>query len=1398
MAAITLCLLLVMLPLMRLQAQTEESEFSWIGVEAGLDHGVSVNENAEESGAEEANPGNSTPESLEDEGPISGESATERSGVETQSGSGTVASGEHPRLIIHWLGTGAPAGQVVTHVDQNPLTDDNWSYLMGIDFTPRSTNVYPPGEIEIRIPIHHVQLRDGSNLPADAHGFVHQIPTTVAGDTANNGFLFHGVIDGYIVLRNHRDFQGNERFAADLSFWYRPNLVEDGSDWDVVGDVRLGSENPREPSNTATMNHTSRVVPVDPVKNVRALHSSWHSAWGNEPADSQNYFFVEYTLRTGHTVATTQPFQVVMTERPGYYNGVRDGEMGVIIAWTTQYTQTDQPAHLSPAGAWRPEGTGIGSTEAFNASVQAAWDRPPSNLSLGNQNRWVRIIVKYPRTGEPNQRVTNTMDVVYTGIDGGEIRQTVSASTVFNEVGFVYEGDYFGIAKHMPGTSGLVYAVHHLEMGRNILINGTGGSTGTPRLAVTSRGLGLAGAQLVPGGEGEPDTWVVPGGDIANLRPFVTQVIDDYMYLEVGGAFHELHPEDYRFIAVRITALEERVPVLDQEGRVVGMEVVPNQARSPVRIYARETENHPWIHITTSVPVGTTQAYALVNFANLGFTQDFSNVKAVHSNGIGEVRMTVGLSIELRPTPRVLDMLGGTTGTVRWHNFANLQIFEEGQERIPGTQVNQVGPESYTGNFGPVIRDRDLNPDGPYGALLQRATHDSTLGRPPLGVTATKGRTSIISDGANGREIFSYVLTGGQNVGTTTDLALIDELVEGLGLEIREGVFFDLLPRGTVLDVTSIQVRDAGSPTLWTPDPSDIILHHNWRGSGQTLLEVRVQARSALNAGRITTGGASFSGSGFQLLLQVFYPWENIGHFGQSVRNIAAFQSRSGPLHSAALTSTGQNRPDDGNWGTFTSAERALMAHLARDASGVTLPPHERNTLYMMNTGTVYYLPVRNIGLTKLVRGGHETTYGVHTVVDPGEVYVYRLRFQNAAENFVTDLILFDVLEASHGGQPHWRGTLESVHVTPPINSDAAPVIWYSTESGLDPVNNLAHATLAEPRWTTIKPTDARTITAIAVDLTTNQVGGSFVIGEFQSVLVQIYMRAGAFHPTLAHNSAAYWATKTAMHGEASPERGVLETKTVTVALREPENLQFAIHKADQAFYERKNNGEIRWADVNEYFLLTGGQFSLFHWSNISSSPDPPNEWVGTGNVGPPDGPWLLVGDGASTGDVNAPIVFHLSVRYRYFQLVETRSPIGFELPLVQWRLVLEHGSRRGDPINAHLTHWEEIGDDWWVSIVPIGEDGGRTPAFVRQPVLEDPEEGAGEWYIGNHLKAESQLPYTGGRGKLILLVVALVAMMVAGVALFIQWDRNRRSRIRFECEKSVRAMLLEIQEESQ
>ena len=129
------------------------------------------------------------------------------------------------------------------------------------------------------------------------------------------------------------------------------------------------------------------------------------------------------------------------------------------------------------------------------------------------------------------------------------------------------------------------------------------------------------------------------------------------------------------------------------------------------------------------------------------------------------------------------------------------------------------------------------------------------------------------------------------------------------------------------------------------------------------------------------------------------------------------------------------------------------------------------------------------------------------------------------------------------------------------------------------------------------------------------------------------------------------------------------------------------------------------------------------------------------------------------------------------YRLVETAAPLGFYTPSGYWII----------HINIHGLVYDIT------TVQGTSPNAIYTPDFLR--LLMYPENYT-SWRLPNREIPPTLLPYTGGSGMLILLVIALGAMLLGGAAMLIQWNRKRRSYIRSKCEGSVREMILEIQEE--
>ena len=178
--------------------------------------------------------------------------------------------------------------------------------------------------------------------------------------------------------------------------------------------------------------------------------------------------------------------------------------------------------------------------------------------------------------------------------------------------------------------------------------------------------------------------------------------------------------------------------------------------------------------------------------------------------------------------------------------------------------------------------------------------------------------------------------------------------------------------------------------------------------------------------------------------------------------------------------------------------------------------------------------------------------------------------------------------------------------------------------------------------------------------------------------------------------------------------------------------IPFNFHKTDQRLsYSLPVDASTDWDEINS-FLLPDAQFALYKWNDPYSSPAAPDDMVTPGNSGA-DGQWIRVDDGTSSGDVHSPLVFELDSEYRYFQLVEIATPVGFYTPQGQWRIVLEYDVNLDDIGNQGLG-WQYAKDNWWMRIITIGDP--LTPSFVRQPannyVNDELVYGAGDWYVYN------------------------------------------------------------------
>jgi len=1067
---------------------------------------------------------------------------------------------EEEVLIVHWLNA---ANQPLpsTHLALNPTSNAQQSFTMRIDFSPQTLNIYAPGEIEIRLPRVIFETRSGA-----AHGgYNHRLAEA---HVSNTGYYYSRDGDE-IVLRNFRDISGEDRFVFDISYTFTPSSVRDGFENQIevvasFGDGEVTSE-------PLTFDLTTRVVPSAQVaKNHQQLFRTWNSAWGPTPADAANYFYIHYRLVVGHTAATTQPFTATIVENPE--NG------GEIVAWGIA-SIVNSTGSTTTGGPWT-----LGNTAEFNDHAIARWTNTPGTTV---RNRHLGVIVRYPRTAVnpgDSQVVTNRMTVTITGVDhdanSGRNHQMVLA----RHHTFTYSPpvappppppppvpiDYFIITRNrnLANTSNASdisasnIALSLLENGHDasLFSDSTANASASGRFSARARAY---------------DTIQERGG----VGPFTTTIIDDFLYLRRGTAttdpahFLALEPEDFRFTHVTVTEFTEAIPVYNDEGVRTGRQNLTGAARSPINLYYQVDGDTEWHHLIEFVPTATAASprFALPD-------EQVTSIKAVHDNGLYHVGISLNFWLELNSTERVHEFIDGQS-SVHLHSFASLQVHDAEGERI---NTQEVCATCTTVALGALpqgvahIRDRDLEI---YGQPVQRATASPRLHRISRQSTLTKSALNVMTNPLHERDELTYRLTANMNATSGGGSAINTTGIEPAVLDLlrpeqRQGVFYDLLPSGSFIVANTVVARDVMNRVV----PHTLRLIDNYEGTGRTLVEIVVNADQRNFSGQST---------GFTAEFRVLYPWESLMDYGHQLRNIASYQSRSG-----ALGGTNVHTNADNNHATFTLRERSLMSNL----SNVPLDPNERNTVSVVQTTSLSQLVVTNVGFSKTVREVGGTSFESDATALPGGTYSYRLRVQNGTMNHANDIVMFDVLESAHDGDGYWQGTFDSINTSQASSQhDVVPVVYFSTQSGLDPYNNPEHADLEDATiWTTEQP-DNELITAVAVDLSQGTDGEPFVLKAMESIAVYIYMRAPieVEEGAIAQNAAVYRANVLSLTGDLI-NRAHIQSLLTTVSLDE---LVLSISKtSDPASGTQASPTVVEVGDVVNYIIRVANEsdFSVY------------------------------------------------------------------------------------------------------------------------------------------------------------------------------------------------------------
>ena len=341
--------------------------------------------------------------------------------------------------------------------------------------------------------------------------------------------------------------------------------------------------------------------------------------------------------------------------------------------------------------------------------------------------------------------------------------------------------------------------------------------------------------------------------------------------------------------------------------------------------------------------------------------------------------------------------------------------------------------------------------------------------------------------------------------------------------QIKTGTFYDLLPAGTTVDVNTLfGIPITGNPysmpnlansynsyknSTFVIDPAyyDVRFISNYEGSGRTMMVINFATPASMKA------------TGMQFWYLLHNTYENVIENGTTVENDVAFVNTTEGAVIPYSRTSGQSVVTEAKYYDSIQAVRPDFTSYAKDSTN--------------------YIPVDAFswGFTKAVKT--QTEYETSAITIPNNEYTYRLSYSQSDDAKSSGIVFYDILEyganrKDESGnkvfkESQWHGTLKDINVKSAEEklTDVSttlyckPTVYYATKDRSSFTANDYDVTNTAT-WSTKKPADASTITAVAVDCSKNTDGTDFVMNGRQ--VLEIYVTMTAPTDASAYDKTAY------------------------------------------------------------------------------------------------------------------------------------------------------------------------------------------------------------------------------------------------------------------------------------
>lgn len=400
---------------------------------------------------------------------------------------------------------------------------------------------------------------------------------------------------------------------------------------------------------------------------------------------------------------------------------------------------------------------------------------------------------------------------------------------------------------------------------------------------------------------------------------------------------------------------------------------------------------------------------------------------------------------------------------------------------------------------------------------------------------------SFENDVSNRKLNLKYTAKVRTETNVNTKEALQQAIEDGVFVEQKSGIFYDLLPKGVSPHTNTIKLRDGDKVR-------SVKLYPNYKDSGRTLMVVEADLTPQYKYNYSATD-SFIKAPGYYdeqvLTFDASYSWFSLSDYGDVLDNKIAYESDE--LDQLGSIKDFKGEPNDPFAGNHNKSKDAIgedLKDVFTDLSpdgGVTVNK-KPVFLYAKSHKNVFADTSTLAHLNKTVDVNKEELYGdgldnkLAKNVYEGGSYTYNIRLRSSKATKTNEIIFYDNLEnyvptddKEDFGDVQWRGKFISVDVDPLKNQNINPIVYYSTKKGLvlSDKNNKADLDLTRTDiWSTQIPADKSQITAIAVDARKTTDGSNFVLEEDQEIGFKINMQAPMVEDLAKTGEESLWYDK--------------------------------------------------------------------------------------------------------------------------------------------------------------------------------------------------------------------------------------------------------------------------------